>query len=125
MSDTTKQFSLQGFRPDGFGYPTGLNVIGTANTTVDYLVVAGGGGGGGSAFGFAAGGGGGGAGGPDAIWSGGNGGSGIVIIRYSNAVGQKATGGTVTTSPGYVIHTFTGTGTFSTNNDFGANYSIN
>jgi len=57
---------------------------------------------------------------------GGNGGSGIVVIRYSDALGQKATGGTVTTTPGYVIHTFTGDGTFATNADFGsAQYSIN
>ena len=58
--------------------------------------------------------------------NGGTGGSGIVIIRYSDALGNTATGtGTITTSPGYIIHTFTGTGTFSTNNDFGINYSIN
>jgi hypothetical protein len=46
MGDTAKQFSLQNFRPEGFGYPTGLNVALAANTVVDYLVVAGGGGGG-------------------------------------------------------------------------------
>jgi hypothetical protein len=46
MGDTAKQFSLQNFRPEGFGYPTGLNVAIAANTVVDYLVVAGGGGGG-------------------------------------------------------------------------------
>ena len=48
MGDTAKQFSLQNFRPEGFGYPTGLNanVTTTSNAVVDYLVVAGGGGGG-------------------------------------------------------------------------------
>ena len=46
MGDTAKQFSLQSFRPTGFGYPTGLNLINTAITSVDYLVIAGGGGGG-------------------------------------------------------------------------------
>jgi len=45
MGDTAKQFSLQNFRPEGFGYPTGLNLA-SSNTVVDYLVVAGGGGGG-------------------------------------------------------------------------------
>ena len=37
-----------------------------------------------------------------------------------------AAGGTVTTSPGYTIHTFTGDGTFTTNSTFGnTSYSIN
>ena len=39
------------------------------------------------------------------------GGSGIVIIRYLGS--QRGTGGTVTTSGGYTIHTFTGSGTFT------------
>lgn len=39
------------------------------------------------------------------------GGSGVVIIRYLGA--QVATGGTVTSSGGYTIHTFTSTGTFT------------
>lgn len=43
--------------------------------------------------------------------SGGNGGSGVVIIRYAGA--QRATGGTVTSSGGYTIHTFTSSGTFA------------
>lgn len=43
--------------------------------------------------------------------SGGNGGSGIVIIRYLGS--QKGTGGTVTSSGGYTIHTFTSSGTFT------------
>ena len=50
------------------------------------------------------------------------GGKGIVIIRYAGS--QVATGGTVTTSPGYTIHTFTGDGTFAISNTFNA-YSIN
>jgi hypothetical protein len=43
---------------------------------------------------------------------GGAGGSGIVIIRYLGTV-QRATGGTVTITGGYVIHTFTSSGTFT------------
>jgi hypothetical protein len=42
---------------------------------------------------------------------GGNGGSGVVIIRYLGTV-QRATGGTVTITGGYVIHTFTSSGTY-------------
>lgn len=40
-----------------------------------------------------------------------SGGSGIVMIRYAGD--QAATGGSITTSGGYTIHTFTSTGTFS------------
>lgn len=43
--------------------------------------------------------------------TGGNGGSGIVIIRYLGS--QRGTGGTVTSSGGYTIHTFTTSGTFT------------
>ena len=43
--------------------------------------------------------------------SGANGGSGIVIIRYSGA--QRGTGGTVTSSGGFTIHTFTSSGTYT------------
>jgi hypothetical protein len=43
--------------------------------------------------------------------NGGAGGSGIVIIRYAGA--QRGTGGTVTSSGGYTIHTFTSSGTFT------------
>ena len=58
------------------------------------------------------GGGGGGAGGQNATsFSGGAGGSGVVIVRYPGA--QQATGGTVTTSGGFTIHTFTASGTFA------------
>jgi hypothetical protein len=43
--------------------------------------------------------------------SGGNGGKGVVIIRYLGA--QAATGGTITSSGGYTIHTFNDSGTFT------------
>jgi hypothetical protein len=43
--------------------------------------------------------------------AGGSGGSGIVIISYSGA--QKGTGGTITSSGGNTIHTFTTSGTFT------------
>jgi hypothetical protein len=39
------------------------------------------------------------------------GGSGIVIIRYLGA--QRGSGGTVTSSGGYTIHTFTSSGTYT------------
>jgi hypothetical protein len=42
---------------------------------------------------------------------GGNGGSGIVIVRYSGSA--KGTGGTISTSGGYTTHTFTSSGTFT------------
>jgi hypothetical protein len=57
------------------------------------------------------GGGGGGAGGSNTLRVGGDGGSGIVIIRYAGA--QKGTGGTVTSSGGFTIHTFTTSGTYT------------
>lgn len=41
----------------------------------------------------------------------GSGGSGIVIVRYPGV--QRGTGGTVTSSGGYTIHTFTSSGTFT------------
>jgi hypothetical protein len=43
--------------------------------------------------------------------AGGSGGSGVVIISYAGA--QRGTGGTVTSSGGYTIHTFTSSGTFT------------
>ena len=67
------------------------------------------------------GGGGGGIGGGASQYNSGSGGKGIVIVRYSGS--QGATGGTVTTSPGYTIHTFTGDGTFSVN--AAATYQVN
>ena len=68
------------------GYSSTAGVAGTANS---------GGGGGGAPNGAA----------------GGAGGSGVVIIRYLGE--QRATGGTVTSSGGYTIHTFTTSGTFT------------
>ena len=43
--------------------------------------------------------------------SAGSGGSGVVILRYLGA--QRGTGGTVTSSGGYTIHTFTSSGTYT------------
>jgi YD repeat-containing protein len=43
---------------------------------------------------------------------GGAGGSGVIIVRYPTG-SMTATGGTVTTSGGYTIHTFTSNGTFT------------
>ena len=57
------------------------------------------------------GGGGGGSGGENSGYSVGAGGSGIVIIRYTGS--QRGTGGTVTSSGGYTIHTFTSSSTFT------------
>ena len=47
----------------------------------------------------------------DADGAGGSGGSGIVIISYAGS--QRGTGGTVTTSGGYTIHTFTSSSTYT------------
>ena len=44
--------------------------------------------------------------------AGGSGGSGIVVISYAGT--QRATGGTVTSSGGYTIHTYTSIGSFIT-----------
>ena len=75
--------------------------------TVNFLIV-GGGASGGSYYG---GGGGGGANGATSPWVSGAGGSGVVIIAYLSAT-QKGTGGTVTSSGGYYIHTFTSSGAY-------------
>lgn len=80
---------LGGAGGGGAGGFTVVGVSGTANTG------GGGGGGGGSTGNFA----------------GGNGGSGIVIISYLGS--QRGTGGTVTTSGGYTIHTFTSSSTYT------------
>ena len=61
-----------------------------------------------------------GSGGSGGISSGAAGGSGIVIVRYSGS--PAATGGTITTSSPFTIHTFTGPGTFRAN---AASYFIN
>jgi hypothetical protein len=68
--------------------------------------------------------GGGGGGGTDLDGNGGNAGKGIVIIRYTDANGQQAGGGTVTAPSGYIVHTFTGDGTFATNTFFGVSYLL-
>ena len=52
----------------------------------------------------------GGSGGIAQVYNGTNGGSGIVVIKYLGT--QKATGGTVTSSNGYTIHSFTSSGSF-------------
>ncbi|MEK7195758.1 MAG: hypothetical protein AAB659_00730, partial [Patescibacteria group bacterium] len=48
---------------------------------------------------------------------GGNGGSGVVTVAYktdgSNGVSTSSTGGTITTSGAYTIHTFNSSGTFT------------
>jgi hypothetical protein len=41
----------------------------------------------------------------------GAGGSGVVILRYAGT--QRGTGGTVTSSGGYTLHTFTSSGTYT------------
>ena len=56
--------------------------------------------------------GGGGGGGQNGGNAGGNGGAGIVIVRYLGAV-ARGTGGTITSSGGYMIHTFTSSGTLT------------
>jgi hypothetical protein len=73
----------------GAGSAAGNGSAGTANT---------GGGGGGGFYGATQ-------------FSGGNGGSGIVVIWYTGS--QKGTGGTVTSSGGNTIHTFTSSGTYT------------
>lgn len=73
----------------GGGTGGGTGVAGTSGTV---NLGAGGGGGGASSA------------------AGGSGGSGVVIIRYLGS--QRGTGGTVTSSGGYTIHTFTSSGTY-------------
>lgn len=87
----TASAGLGGTGGGGAGSKTGSGSNGTANT---------GGGGGGSAL----------------TGSGGNGGSGIIIIAYPGT-SPRATGGTISTTsrPGYVVHTFTSSGTFTVN----------
>lgn len=73
----------------GNGGNSGPGIAGTTNT--------GGGGGGASPTGTS--------------FAGGNGGSGVVIIAYLGS--QRGTGGTVSSSGGYTIHTFTSSGTYN------------
>lgn len=125
--------SAVGTAGNGAGTP-GVGGAGTSNSLSGAAVNYAGGGGGGSGGGGTSGaggaggggnggfggtsstagaantgGGGGGAGGGSTASS--AGGSGIVIISYSGA--QQATGGTITTSGGNTIHTFTTSGTFT------------
>ena len=88
--------------PEWYDATTGswLQFSQPAGYLVNYLVVAGGGGGGGGSSSNSV--------GPSL---GGNGGSGIVIIRYLGSA-ARAIGGTITITGGYVIHTFTSSGTF-------------
>jgi hypothetical protein len=120
-----------------FGGPGGVGVLSSYSGTSTYYAGGGGGGydqggGGLSGVGGAGGLGGGGAGGTytasngisgtvntgggggGAGWStktSGAGGSGVVIVRYPGFA-QRGSGGTVTITGGYVIHTFTSSGTF-------------
>ena len=73
--------------------------------TVELLLIAGGGG---DAF---TPGGNGGAGGGGEGSSGGSGDSGVAILRYPGS--QRGTGGTVTSSGGYIIHTFTASSSYT------------
>ena len=59
----------------------------------------------------------------DTGYSGGNGGSGIVIISYTSAT-PKFVGGTITTSGGKQIHTFTSSGTLSPITPITASYLV-
>jgi hypothetical protein len=79
-----------------------------APTTMEYLIVAGGGGGGYSDYNS-----GGGGGGSSPYSTGAAGGSGVVIVRHSNIFRQATVTGspTITTSGGYIIYKFTGSGT--------------
>lgn len=98
----------------------GVGIQSTISGSAVYY--AGGGGGGTSANGAGAGTGGAGGGGNGGVAGGANtggggggnantGGSGIVIISYLG--GQRGTGGTVTSSGGYTIHTFNSSGTYT------------
>lgn len=57
-------------------------------------------------------------------FAGGNGGSGIVIIKYLTSSVRTATGGTITTSGLYTIHTFTSTGTFTFSEPLPARFRV-
>ncbi len=108
----------------GLGGNGGIGVISSISGTSTYYGGGGGGGGGGTgglggggngadvgAAGTANTGGGGGGGWGYSTGNGGAGGSGVVIISYPTG-SVTATGGTMTTSGGYTIHTFTSSGTF-------------
>jgi hypothetical protein len=116
--------SVSGSAGGGQGSPAGAGGAGASYSISGASVTyAGGGGGASNSGGQGAGGlGGGGTGSTSSANAGGTnlgggggggsgaGGSGIVVIRYLG--GQRATGGSYTSSGGYSIHTFTGSGTF-------------
>lgn len=83
----------------GTGGNGGGGAGGTGTIGANGMANTGGGGGGGSAQG--------------APLAGGSGGSGVVIISYPTQTSAAATGGTITTSGGNTIHTFTTSGTFT------------
>jgi hypothetical protein len=89
-------YSVGGTATGGGGAGAAINASGTGGS-----VNTGGGGGGGSGGNV-----------DGQNRNGGAGGSGIVIIRYLGTV-QRATGGTVTITGGYVIHTFTSSSTYT------------
>jgi mucin-19 len=103
------------------GNSTGQGNGGNGKTWFDGVTRGGGGGGGVDRAGGSGGGGsaynngvintGGGAGGVQGNTSAFNGGSGIVVLRYSGT--PRGTGGTITQSGGYTYHTFTSSGTFT------------
>jgi hypothetical protein len=97
ISGTSKYYGGGG--GSGYGGVGGLGGGGNGTTDVGIAGTANTGGGGGGGFSYAAG-------------NGGAGGSGIVIISYPTG-SITATGGTMTTSGGYTIHTFTSSGMFS------------
>jgi len=90
---TTSYSNGAGGLGGGGGSATTTGVAGTVNT--------GGGGGGNRGTNVA----------PPAVYAGGAGGSGIIVLRYLGS--QRGTGGTVTSSGGYTLHTFTTSGTYT------------
>jgi hypothetical protein len=89
----------------------GWTKIASGTYSANYLIVAGGGGGGvAGTQDYSRGGGGAGARGGVSATSG-SGGSGTVVISYTGS--QRGTGGTVTSSGGNTIHTFTSSGTYT------------
>jgi hypothetical protein len=95
----------------GAGGTFGGGIVGTATAGGGAAGAAGGANVGGAGTANTGGGGGGGSYVSATSTDGGSGGSGIVIIRYLGA--QRGTGGTVTSSGGFTIHTFTSSGTFT------------
>jgi hypothetical protein len=111
---------------DGSGFTAGNGGSGLSDSWSGSSRTLAGGGGGGGNNGGSGGSGGGGAGGGSSVagiantgggggghtgGQGASGGSGIVVIRYSGS--QRGTGGTITSSGGYTLHTFTSSGTFT------------